>query len=64
MRHSSGIIVYRKRKDGRLEYLVGKPGCVGTNEYWSYFKGGIENGEDLRMAAVREFREETGVVLT
>ena len=64
MKHSAGIIPYRKI-DGRYEFFVGHPGGPfwKNKNYWALLKGGIEEGEDERMAAIREFREESGIVL-
>jgi predicted NUDIX family NTP pyrophosphohydrolase len=64
VRHSAGIIPFRI-VDEKLEFFVGHPGgpfWKGKN-YWALLKGGIEEGEDILEAAVREFREESGITL-
>ena len=62
---SAGILLYRRRQ-GRLEVLLGHPGGpfwarrdLGA---WTIPKGEIDEGEDAYAAARREFTEETGVV--
>ena len=62
MRRSVGIIPV-KVVDGELQFFVGHPG--GCNrDYWAYLKGGIEQGEDAKHTALREFKEESGVDLS
>jgi predicted NUDIX family NTP pyrophosphohydrolase len=60
---SAGILVYRKRTD-RIEFLLAHNGgpffARKDNGYWTIPKGLIEEGEDLLVAAKREFKEETG----
>ena len=53
---SAGFIV--RSKSGK--YLIGR---VSFNEdvAWTVFKGGLEQGETLLEAAVRELKEETGI---
>jgi len=65
--HSAGILLYRAR-DGATEVLLVKPGGpywrkqdVGA---WMIPKGGVEAGEAPAQAALREFAEETGTVLS
>ncbi|HWI86167.1 MAG TPA: NUDIX domain-containing protein [Sphingomonas sp.] len=62
--HSAGILLYRQRERG-LEVLLVHPGGpfwrrrdVGA---WQIPKGGIDKGETLLAAALREFEEELGV---
>lgn len=64
---SAGILVYRMDKKGTIQVLLGKNGGpryenrnVGT---WNIPKGHVEQGEDILSAAVREFSEETSLVL-
>jgi predicted NUDIX family NTP pyrophosphohydrolase len=60
---SAGIVLWRRR-DGRLEVLLGHNGgpfFARKNEgHWTVLKGEIEPGEDPRAVARREFTEETG----
>lgn len=62
MAKSVGIIPY-KVVDGELLFFVGHPGGC-RNNYWALMKGGVENGEDDRETALREFKEESGVDLS
>jgi predicted NUDIX family NTP pyrophosphohydrolase len=59
---SAGILPYRRRQ--ALEVLIAHPGgpfFANKDEgAWSVIKGLIEEGEDARQAAAREFQEETG----
>lgn len=64
---SAGILVYRMDKKGTIQVLLGKNGGpryenrnVGT---WNIPKGHVEQGEDILSAAVREFSEETSLIL-
>jgi len=62
-RTSAGILLFRKR-DGRLEVLLGHPGgpfFVRRDEgYWTIPKGEVDPDEELIDVARREFEEETG----
>src|SRR5690242_14595575 len=60
---SAGILLYRRRNH-QLEVLLihmGGPFWAKKDEgAWSIPKGEINEGEELLIAACREFREETG----
>ncbi len=62
-RTSAGMLLWRRR-DGRLEVLLGHPGgpyFAGKDlDHWTVLKGEVEPGEDLVAVARREFAEETG----
>lgn len=62
MKKSVGIIPY-KMVDDKYYFFVGHPGGW-KKEYWAYLKGGIEEGENEAEAALREFKEESGVDLS
>jgi 8-oxo-dGTP pyrophosphatase MutT (NUDIX family) len=53
MRESAGGII--KGPDGRIVLV-----CQHGNS-WSFPKGGVEEGETLIQAAIREIEEETGI---
>src|SRR5947208_14366682 len=52
-------------RNGRVEVFLAHPGgplfTRKDDGYWSVPKGEIEPGEDPLAAAIREFKEETGV---
>jgi predicted NUDIX family NTP pyrophosphohydrolase len=60
---SAGILLFRRRVD-ELQVLLGHPGgpywANKDDGAWSIPKGGIADGEDLLVAARREFEEEIG----
>ena len=62
-RVSAGLLPWRRR-DGRLEVLLGHPGgpyfVRKDAGHWTVLKGEIEPGEDAVAVARREFAEETG----
>ncbi len=57
---SAGGLVYADRPDGRWVVLISRRNTAGSLQ-WTLPKGGLEEGEDLEAAAVREVREETGL---
>ena len=63
-KRSSGILLYRDRDDGTTEFLLVHPGgpywARRDEGAWSIPKGGIEEEEDSRTAALRELDEELG----
>lgn len=64
---SAGILLYR-RSGAKVEVFLVHPGgpfwAKKDPGAWSLPKGEVEEGEDPRDAAVREFREETGFEVT
>jgi predicted NUDIX family NTP pyrophosphohydrolase len=67
MKKSAGILIYRKKNGKSQVFLVHPGGPFWENKdlnSWSIPKGEIENEEDLKNTALREFKEETGIVLT
>jgi predicted NUDIX family NTP pyrophosphohydrolase len=62
-RISAGILLWRRR-DGRLEVLLGHPGgpyfARKDDGDWTVLKGEVEPDEELLDVARREFEEETG----
>lgn len=66
MEYSSGIILYRWRKeDGEAEFFVCTPdGPYWENrELWNFPKGHLEENETPFETALREFKEETNLSL-
>jgi 8-oxo-dGTP pyrophosphatase MutT (NUDIX family) len=57
---SAGGLVIDDRPDGRWVVLIAHRNAAGTIQ-WTLPKGGLEEGEALAQAAVREVREETGL---
>jgi predicted NUDIX family NTP pyrophosphohydrolase len=61
---SAGILLFRL-KTGQLEVFLVHPGgpfwARKDAGVWSIPKGEFEEGEEPRDAAIREFREETGI---
>jgi 8-oxo-dGTP pyrophosphatase MutT (NUDIX family) len=59
---SAGGVVYRLAEDGTLEVVLASRRTRRGALAWGLAKGGIEEGETAEDAAVREVREETGIV--
>ncbi|MGH8899715.1 MAG: NUDIX hydrolase [Egibacteraceae bacterium] len=57
---SAGGLVYADRPDGRWVVLIAHRDTSGRLQ-WTLPKGGLEDGEGLEAAAVREVLEETGL---
>ena len=57
---SAGGLVFEDRADGRWVVLISRRNAAGQLQ-WTLPKGGLEDGEDLEAAAVREVEEETGL---
>lgn len=61
MEKSCGILAYRFRR-GWLQVLLGRDGGPFNRELpWNIPKGHVEEGEDDKQCAKREFTEETGL---
>jgi predicted NUDIX family NTP pyrophosphohydrolase len=62
-RTSAGILLWRRR-DGRLQVLLGHPGgpyfARKDADHWTVLKGEVDPGEEVLVVARREFEEETG----
>ena len=65
-RVSAGLVLYRKR-DGQLEIFLAHPGgpffARKDDGHWTIPKGEVEMGEDMLATAIRELKEETGLVI-
>lgn len=57
---SAGGLVVDDRPDGPWVVLIAHRNSAGAIQ-WTLPKGGLEDGEELEDAAVREVREETGL---
>ena len=56
-RLSAGVVVVRETGDGGARLLL-----LRAYRNWDFPKGEVEPGEDALAAAIRETREETGIV--
>jgi predicted NUDIX family NTP pyrophosphohydrolase len=63
---SAGLLMYRRTQQGELEVLLAHQGgpffAKRDDGFWTLPKGEIEPGEEPLACAIREFREETGIV--
>lgn len=67
MRKSAGILLYRKRNDITEVFLVHPGGPFWIKKdigAWSITKGEFTDEEQPLTAAIREFKEETGMLLS
>lgn len=58
MEYSAGAVIYRRRSDKKLEYLIVQN---VINDNWGFPKGHLENDENAEQAAKREVAEEVGL---
>jgi predicted NUDIX family NTP pyrophosphohydrolase len=65
---SAGLLMFRRRTPAALEYFLAHPGgpfwANREDGAWTIPKGGVEAGEEILDAALREFQEETGISAT
>ena len=59
---SAGGLVYRRREGAWIVVLAGRRPADGGAIVWGLPKGHVEPGEQMTDAALREVREETGLV--
>lgn len=60
----AGAMIYAVDREARvlMQLRDDRPHLPGAG-FWAPFGGGVEEGETLREAAVREFEEETGLIV-
>ena len=66
MKYSAGIIPFRiNDKTNEIEFFVGHPGGKEWRykDFWMFLKGCVEKEESWQDAAIREFKEETGLTM-
>jgi bis(5'-nucleosidyl)-tetraphosphatase len=54
---SAGIVLFRKENSNLVYLLLHYP-----SGHWDFVKGKMENGESFKETAIREAREETGII--
>jgi 8-oxo-dGTP pyrophosphatase MutT (NUDIX family) len=55
---SAGLIIFRRHPQEGMQYLV----LYHRGTYWNFPKGKVESGESEIEAAIRETKEETGLM--
>ena len=66
MKYSAGIIPFRINEEtNEIEFFVGHPGGKywKYKDFWMFLKGCVEKEESWQDAAIREFKEETGLTM-
>ena len=54
---SAGIVLFRKEESKKLFLLLHYP-----SGHWDFVKGKMEKGESVHQTAIREAKEETGII--